>query len=83
MAAIKLSPDERAALLAPLKGYCRDELELELGGFQAEFLLDFILERVGPAIYNRALYDAQAHLAGRVEGVLESLVELEKIPHGE
>jgi len=78
MAAIKLSADERAALLPLIKGYCLDELALELGGFQAEFLLDFILERVAPTIYNRALYDAQALLSGRVEQVLESLYELEQ-----
>lgn len=78
MSSIKLSPEQREALLPAIKGYCADELDLELGGFEAEFLLDFFIDQIGPTIYNRALQDAQAALAGRLELLGELFYELEK-----
>jgi uncharacterized protein (DUF2164 family) len=37
-----------------------------IGELPAGLLLNFILEEIGPAIYNKAIADAQARLLGRV-----------------
>ena len=56
-------PDEaKQVLVTALQGYFRDERGEEIGGLQASFLLDFVLETVGPSVYNQAIRDAQASL---------------------
>ena len=61
-----------------LSGYLKDELDVEVGGFEAVFLLDFIVDRLGPHIYNQALYDAQAHVLKKLEALGEAVLDLEK-----
>ncbi|MET0550616.1 MAG: DUF2164 family protein, partial [Xanthomonas sp.] len=43
----------------------RTELQQQVGAFEAEFLLDFVAERIGPHYYNRGLHDARAALAAQ------------------
>lgn len=75
---ITLSPAETADLIAELRIWCRDELDMDLGNLPAERLLDFVRERIGPAFYNRGLYDAQAVVAARAEDIGEAVLALEK-----
>lgn len=75
---ITLTREETADLVAALRGYFRDELDQDLGVLPAEMLLDFIRERVGPAFYNRGLYDAQAAVAAQAEALAERILNLEK-----
>jgi len=78
MAKIEFSKDERAVLVQRLRLYFKEELDHEIGQFDAEFLLDFLGEEIGPYFYNRGLYDAQAILESRIESVNEAIYELEK-----
>ncbi|ADN77736.1 Protein of unknown function DUF2164 [Ferrimonas balearica DSM 9799] len=75
---ITLEPAQRQAMLGRLSDYFEQELDRDLGQFEAEFLLDFLLKTLGPTIYNQGLQDAQALLQPRMELVLESLYELEQ-----
>ena len=75
---IELPKASRDALAKMLSGYLKDELDVEVGGFEAVFLLDFILDRLGPHIYNQALYDAQAHVLKKLEALGEAVLDLEK-----
>ena len=52
MPKITFDKDTRARLVAGLSRYLKDELDLEVKGFDAEFLLDFVSERLGPYYYN-------------------------------
>lgn len=64
MADITLSPAERDGLREALSDYCRDQFELELEQFDAEFFIDFISEKLGPAYYNAGIEEAiRTHLA--------------------
>jgi uncharacterized protein (DUF2164 family) len=65
MHAIELSPQSRADAIASLKRYFEENLE-SLGDLPAGLLLNYILEEIGPAIYNKAIHDAQARLTSRV-----------------
>lgn len=78
MTRIKLEKPAHDALARTLAAYLKEECEVEIGGMQAVLLLDFIVERLGPHIYNQALYDARARLQSRFEALGESLYELEK-----
>ena len=76
MSEIKLSESQRSSMLSKLDNYFSQEIDHELGQFELEFLLDFILKELGGAVYNQALSDAQIALQLRVE---DTLVELEKL----
>ena len=78
MTAIKFSEGEKAAILPKVKMYLREELDVEIGNFDAEFLLDFFSEQVGAYYYNRGLYDAQAALAQQLDTINEAIYQLEK-----
>ena len=78
MAIIEFSGDEKKIIVGRIQTYFREELNQELGGFDAEFLLDFFAEEMGAYFYNRALYDAQAILQRRLEDFGEAVFELEK-----
>jgi len=78
MKPIALSREETADLTRRLRDFARDELEQEISQLQAELLLDLIREQVGPAFYNRGLYDAQAVVAARAEEIGEAILALER-----
>lgn len=78
MTAIEFNAEEKAVITQKLQRYLADELTLEVGQFDAEFLLDFISEEVGCYFYNRGLYDAQTVLNERFEDIGDAIVALEK-----
>ncbi len=78
MAEIKFSAEEKLAIGQKVQRYVADELDLEIGQFDAEFLLDFFAQEIGEYFYNRGLYDAQAVLEKKIEEIGESILQLEK-----
>lgn len=78
MPAIEFSKDEKAIIVRKIQLYFREELDQEIGGFDAQFLLDFFAEELGAYFYNRGLYDAQAILQARLDAIGEAIDELEK-----
>jgi uncharacterized protein (DUF2164 family) len=79
MASIEFSKQEKEVLAKKIQTYFREELENEIGHFDALFLLDFVAEEIGVYFYNRGLYDAQALLEKRIESFGEAIYELEKL----
>lgn len=77
MSPIKFTHSEKTLLIDKLQGYFTNELEQDLGQFDADFLLDFFTEELGAVYYNRGLYDAQALMAEKLELIAEQIVELE------
>lgn len=75
---IEFSREEKQRIVPKIQAYVEEELDIELGGFDAEFLLDFIAKEIGPYFYNRGVYDARATLDERMEAVDEALLLLEK-----
>ncbi len=70
--AITLAPDTTRRLHASIKQYFVTHMDEEIGDLKAGMLLDYVLKEIGPAVYNRAIADAQAYFQGRVsdlEGV--------------
>jgi uncharacterized protein (DUF2164 family) len=75
---IEFSPAHRQALIEKVRSYCSDELSIDLGRFDAEFLVDFFNREIGPYYYNQGLFDAQAALIKRIDDVKDAIVSLEK-----
>jgi len=78
MSKIKFNKQEKEAIVKKIRFYFDQELDQDLGQFDAEFLLDFFSEEVGAYYYNRGLYDAQALLEKKMELICEDLYQLEK-----
>ncbi|MGD8911205.1 MAG: DUF2164 domain-containing protein [Candidatus Thiodiazotropha sp.] len=78
MSNIEFSKDEKEHIVHKIKRYFSEELDQEIGQFDAEFLLDFFSKEIGPYYYNRGLYDARAVLESRLGNIDEALYEIEK-----
>ena len=77
---LTLSPDARTKALASIRRYFAEELEHELGELPAQLFLDFVLEEIGPSVYNTAIADAQTYLRDRVVE-LEDALHAPEFPH--
>ncbi|MDG1943982.1 MAG: DUF2164 domain-containing protein [Halioglobus sp.] len=78
MAEISFTSEERDVICRKIQLYFQEELEREIGQFDAGFLLDFFAKEIGSYFYNRGLYDAQAVLESRLENIAEAIYEIEK-----
>lgn len=69
---ITLSADGTTQALASIKRFAREHLDEEIGDLKSALLLEFFLTEIGPAVYNRAIGDAQKYFQERaldLEGV--------------
>lgn len=80
MSAIELDPVIKEAMVKRLQSYLAEELDIELGGFDAQFLLDFFAEQLGCQYYNQGLADALNAFQTKVEECSELVYELEQAP---
>ena len=78
MSEIEFSQEEKALMVSKVKKYFTEELRQDIGGFDAEFLIDFFAGEIGPYFYNRGLYDAQQLFTEKVEELGYLVQELEK-----
>ena len=59
---ITLKPETERDLLASIQRYFQEHMEEEIGDLKASMLLRFVLEEIGPSVYNQAVSDARAHM---------------------
>ncbi|MES2673180.1 MAG: DUF2164 domain-containing protein [Pseudomonadota bacterium] len=74
---IKLSNEARKQSVTSIERYFTANMEESIGNLGAELLLDFILEEIGPSIYNKAVADVQERLQARVMEVDSEVYETE------
>jgi uncharacterized protein (DUF2164 family) len=67
MKEIKLNKIERQELISEIKHYFLVEKGEEVSDFNASLLLDFIIETVGPYIYNQAVRDAHELMSEKID----------------
>ena len=65
MVTLELDKQQRSTAITSLKRYFEENLD-PIGDLPAGLLLNFILEEIGPVIYNQAISDAQTRLTQRV-----------------
>ena len=78
MPKIELPKEAADAAAKALSKYLKAELDVEVSGFDAVFLVDFITERLGPHYYNQGLADARAVVAKKADEVSEAIYGIEK-----
>ena len=64
---IELSKADRAQAIASIERFFETHFEQRIGNISASALLGFVLEEIGPSIYNRAVSDAKERMLTRVE----------------
>ena len=75
---MKIADERRAQLISELKAFYLTEFDDEISSFRAEQLLDFFLQKLGPAVYNQAVQDARAYMQTRLDD-LEGEVYLKDV----
>ena len=75
---INLSKEDEDIVLDSLRGYMSEEFEVDIGNLPAKFLLDFIIETIGPTIYNQVIEDMEPWLYDRFTGILEDMHAFKK-----
>ena len=63
---IELSEETRKALIASIQRYFDTNMDEPIGNIAAGALLNYVLEEIGPTIYNKAVADAQGRMQARV-----------------
>ncbi|WP_300438749.1 DUF2164 domain-containing protein [Zoogloea sp.] len=64
--AIALKKEIRDQLIQSIQRYFEEELDEKIGNIAAGGLLGFVLEEIGPVIYNKAVSDVQERLQIRI-----------------
>jgi uncharacterized protein (DUF2164 family) len=67
--AIELTKEDRLQAIASIERYFRENMEEKIGNIAAGGLLSFILEEIGPSIYNKGVADAQEHMQARLADI--------------
>ena len=67
---IELNKEVRVVLVENLKRYYWNERNEELSNLGAQLLLDFIVNDIGPYIYNKAVEDSYDYMNERIEDML-------------
>ncbi len=63
---IELSKEARQEAIASIERWFQEERSERVGNIAAGALLAFVLEEIGPSIYNRAVADVQERLGARI-----------------
>lgn len=78
MKELALDEEQKTALTQALQRYMEEELDTEIGQFDALFLLDFVASKIGPAFYNKGLSDAHDVMQRRMLDVADDLYAIEQ-----
>ncbi|PAW08954.1 hypothetical protein B6K85_19880 [Vibrio sp. V1B] len=75
---IKLERAQKEALARAIQDYMQDELNVEIGQFDSEFLFDFVTEKLAPIYYNKGIEDAKSVIERRMLEMTDELYEIEQ-----
>ena len=64
--AIELNKEARAEAIKSIERYFEENMEEPIGNIAAGALLSFVVEEIGPVIYNQAVADVQERLQAQV-----------------
>jgi len=59
---IELNPQTQKQAVASIQQYFEENMDEPIGEMKAGLLLRFFVEEIGPAIYNKAIEDAQTRI---------------------
>jgi uncharacterized protein (DUF2164 family) len=74
----KLPFDQKKILMEKIQYYFEDEVGKTLGDLATENMINFMLQTLGPLVYNEALQDARSVVNERILSLEDELYSLEK-----
>lgn len=75
---VSLTSEEKLQFAELLKDYLTAELDIELGRFDAEFIIDHLAETMGKTFYNKGLADARVLLDKQMDEISDGLYGMEQ-----
>jgi uncharacterized protein (DUF2164 family) len=78
MILIKLPKEQKEQILSDVQSYFELERSETLGQLAAEQLVDFMIQELGPYLYNKAIEDARQSLLEKMANLEEDLYALQK-----
>jgi uncharacterized protein (DUF2164 family) len=75
---IEFDKPTRERLSRQLASHLKNELDADVGPFEALDLLDLLSKTLGPYYYNQGLQDAQAIVRARIESIIEAVEAIEQ-----
>ena len=76
---IQLDSKQKYELTDALQKYLQDEIDIEVGQFDTEFIVDFISKKFGAIYYNKGIEDAQKVMERKMLDIADELYEIEQI----
>jgi len=67
---VKVTKERRDEMVSDIKKYFSKEREEEIGDLAAGLILDFILEKLAPELYNQGVCDAHQYMQDAAEDLL-------------
>lgn len=64
---IKLSKEEYENAVDEIRKFFECERDEDIGNLQGQIMVDFILEKIGPSIYNKAIDDMQKYMTEKID----------------
>ncbi|WP_138752012.1 DUF2164 domain-containing protein [Paenibacillus sinopodophylli] len=78
MLVMKLPKEQKEQLTARIQHYFELERSETIGSIAAEQLLEFVIQEIGPHLYNHAINDARKAVLERMQTLEDELYALEK-----
>lgn len=75
---VTFTKEEKEHIVQKIKNYFIQELDDEIGQFDAEFLLAFFGKEIGPYFYNHGLRDAVTLIESQSDVMKETLYTMEE-----
>ncbi|WP_341805060.1 DUF2164 domain-containing protein [Paenibacillus turpanensis] len=75
---LKMPKEQKELLVEKVQAYFEQERSEPIGQLAAEQLLDFMLQEIGPHVYNKAIADARQLLMERMASIEDELYSMEK-----
>ena len=66
---IEISKEARKEAIASIERYFQENMDERIGNIAAGALLGFILEEIGPLVYNQAVAQVQERLQSRISEI--------------
>jgi len=64
---VKLSEERQQELVESFQSFCRSEFEDEVSELKAQRVLEYLVVRLGPPVYNQAIRDAHSFLQEKLQ----------------
>ena len=77
MQKIQFDKENKEIVIGKLQFYLHEELDFDIGSFDADFLLDFICDELGPYFFNQGLSVARLVVQEHIQTIEDRLYENE------